>query len=530
MHPLFIACPSIVLLALLCPIAMAAGFVTHNTASLTAAKLAPEPFAGNLQKCRYANHPDFMLDQPLGHENMRTAGLLYTLEAIRYLGDGQVNRATMVASASSHYIADSACLPHAEIWRPRREQDVFRPGQPSSGPWSFMPASLQDYWLPFGEQAEGTHYRPLSVNLPPIKQDAWFALKERNLYGSIHAFFDSIHGQAPYPEGFPTDDIDRANGWSCYDRAFYARWRAECIAVSCLDRASVLDDEPGVRWVDADSFQAAMDEAMRNMVSAILAYYRYLAVAANTDLVGDLDGVFPAADRLALLAARSPAICLSPDAPWPLKRAAYLLAMELVRAEHRLQGRQGREYAAGLRARCDALIRTIDMPPAESDRRIIISWRENADAVVEPARRELAGNTIVCEPGKGAAGHIVLHGDDLQSAVHLVDYFLDLTHAPLNGRTPVDLMFHVFEREWPGTPFLEELRHTSDADIYVPHLERPPCPHTEDMAQWTERVYRMIRPNTHGDTNLSGPLPVFWNFMLLELPLPDGKRIDLSAL
>ena len=62
----------------ICPAALAAGTITHRTASLTAAKLAPEPFASNWEKCSYANHPDYMRDQPLGHENMRAASLLYT--------------------------------------------------------------------------------------------------------------------------------------------------------------------------------------------------------------------------------------------------------------------------------------------------------------------------------------------------------------------------------------------------------------------------------------------------------------------
>ncbi|HJN17828.1 MAG TPA: hypothetical protein QGH10_20175, partial [Armatimonadota bacterium] len=492
----------------ICPAALAAGTITHNTASLTAAKLAPEPFASNWKKCGYANHPDFMRDQPLGHENMRTAGLLYTLEAIRYLREGQINRAMMCASARSHYITDSACIPHAEIWRPRHEDDVLRPGDPSSRPWSFMPASVQDYWLPFGERAEGTHYEPMLIDTPPGRQAAWEALRERNIYRSMHGFFDSVHGQAPYPDGFPTATVPEAEYWSCYDREFYARWRAECIALTVLDRESVLDDEKGVRFVDAEAFQAAMDDEMRNMSAAVLAYYRYLSVASQTDVQGDVDQMLPSADRLALIARRAPAIHLSPEAPWPLKRAAYLLAMELVRAEHRLRGRQGREYGEGLMERCDALIRTTEMPGAEADRRLIVSWREDADVVAEVARREISGNVVAFEAGEEAGGHIILRGEDLQNTIHLVDYLLDLTHAPLNGRTPVEVMFNVFAQEWPGTPLLDELRRTPDAEIYQPHLERPPCPHVDDMAEWTDKVHWMIWPNAQGDANLSGPLPV----------------------
>lgn len=266
------------------------------------------------------------------------------------------------------------------------------------------------------------------------------------------------------------------------------------------------------------------------MVSAVLAYYRYLTVAARTEVVGDLDGIFPAADRLALMAARAPRIYLGPDAQWPLRRAAYLLAMELVRAEHRRHGRQGREYGENLLDQCDALIGTVDVPGSEVDRRIVISWREEASAAADLAQRELSGSVLVCESGKEAAGHIILRGEDLQSSIHLVDYLLDLAHAPLNGRTPIEVMFNVVEQEWPGTPFLAELGQTPDPDIHIPRFERPPCPHVDDMAEWTDKVHWMVWPNTQGDANLSGPLPVIWNFILLQLPLPDGTRIDLAAL
>ena len=66
----------------------AASTDTHRIAAETAARLAPEPFRSNWRKCAGGVHPDYMRDQPLGHENARMAGLLYTLEAIRYLREG----------------------------------------------------------------------------------------------------------------------------------------------------------------------------------------------------------------------------------------------------------------------------------------------------------------------------------------------------------------------------------------------------------------------------------------------------------
>jgi len=525
-----IAATLVALLASLCPALLAAGSVTHRTASLTAAKLAPEPFASNWEKCRYAVHPDYMRDQPVGHEHMRWSGLLYTMEAIRYLREGQVNRATMLASARSHYISDSACIPHAAIWNPRREGDELRPGEPGSGPWSFMPARYQDYHLPFDDRPEGQHYNPLRIGPPPMHADTWASLADIGSAGGIHAFFDRVHGQAAHPDGFPLDGISRAENWSCYDREFFARWRAECIALDMLDRESILRGDDPVEWVSADQFQRNMDEQMRNMSSAVLAYYRYLAVAARTEVVGDIEQLLPGQDRLMLLSRRQPRITLGPDAPWPLKRAAYLLASELVRAEHRARGLQGRQYGEELRQRADALFAEAPMPAGEAERRVIVSWSEEPDAVRQLAGRELSGNTVVCERGATREGHIILRGEDLQSAVHLVDYLLDLSNAPLNGKTPVDVMMTIFEREWAGLPFMEALSQTPDEDIYQPLFERPPNVHEDDAEEWTDRVHWMVWPNTEGDGNLSGPLPVLWNLMLLDLPLPDGSRLDLSAM
>lgn len=522
--------PLVGLLASLCPAVLAAGGTTHNTASLTAAKLAPEPFASNWEKCHYAIHPDYMRDQPVGHEHMRWSGLLYTWEAVRYLRGGQVNRAMMLASARSHYITDSACISHAEIWRPRKEGDLLRPGRPGSGPWSFMPARYQGYTLPFDERVEGKHYEPLRVGPPPLCGEAWESLTELGLSRSMHAFFDRAHGQAPYPEGFPTEGVPPAENWSCYDREFYARWRAECIALDMLDRESVLRGDDPVEWVSAQRFQRNMDEQMRNMSSAVLAYYRYLDVAARTEVVGDIEELLPGQDRLMLLARRQPRIHLDFDAPWPLKRAAYLLASELVRAEYRARGLQGRQYGEGLRERADALFAEVPTPAGEAERRVIVSWSEEPGAVQRLAGRELSGNTLVCERGATREGYVILRGDDLQSAVHLVDYFLDLTNAPLNGKTPVDVMMTIFQREWAGLPFMEALRQTPDEDIYQPRFERPPNVHEDDAAEWTDRVHWMVWPNTEGDGNLSGPLPVLWNLMLLDLPLPDGSSLDLSAM
>jgi len=129
--------------------------------------------------------------------------------------------------------------------------------------------------------------------------------------------------------------------WSTYDREFYGRWVAENVALSVVDRESVLSGAKPIRFVGATEFQAALESEMANMVASISTYYRYLTVAANAEVKGDVEELLPSVDRMALLARAQPKIYLAADAPWPLKRACHLVAMEIVRGEHRNRGRWG---------------------------------------------------------------------------------------------------------------------------------------------------------------------------------------------
>ncbi len=517
------------LLAALAPV-LAASIETHQLAAYTAARLSPEPFASNWQKCGGAGVPDFMRDQPLGHENARIAGLLYTREALHYLRDGQLNKALLLASARTHYVTDGCAIPHAEIWNPRQQDDILRPGQPFTGPWSYMPARFQDYWLPYGERTPGGYF-PLLISPPPVGADVWDALADSNLSGSIHAFFDRMHVGMWHKTGFPTDALDDTTGWSAYDREFYSRWRAECIALEVLDRDSVFDEEPGVRFVSEERFRAVMDEELRNMIAADVAYFRYLAVAASTEVRGDLGASLPSLDPLRLLATRSPRLYLAADAPWPLRRVAWLLAEELVRARYRFEGKYGRNYMQTLRVQGEALFAPLQVPEGEADQRLILAWGMSPEEVTALAASPLEGNVIDFGPGGAASGYALLRGEDLQSALHLVDYLLDLTWAPLNGRTPVEVMVNVFAREWPGTLLIDALRETPEEEVPGQRLfYQPPNLHQEDEVAWAGRVQALVRPNTEGDCNLSGPLPALWTLMLFDLPLPDGTQLDLSQL
>jgi len=500
-------------------------------AAKTAAQLAPEPFKSNWQKCRGAVHADYMSDQPLGHENSRVSGLLYTLEAIRYLREGQITKAMMTSSARTHYISDAACIPHAKMWYPRSVDDVVHVGHASENAFEYLPDRYQNYYVPFGDFVYNSHFYPLQVTggPPAVHKETWDKLARQNLLGSMHGFFDRMSCVPWNRGGFPTTGIDHAENWSCYDREFYARWRAECIALDILDRETVLDDLKPLRFAPEEQFKAAQDEEMRNMISAKIAYYRYLTVAADTELRGDMIDIFPSKDPLRLMVQRKPTILIGKDAPWPLKRAAYLLAMELVRAKYRYEGKYNQAFAVNLTDESGALFKTIQMPKSEGSQRLIITWMEKASENQKAVGLPLAGNVTATESGTKGAGHIILHGKNLQSTIHLVDYLLDLTYAPLNGRSPMEVMLNVFEREWAGMSFLKELNQVPDAEVFDhEELIRPKNIHLNDRKEWTDKVHYMVWPNVEGISDLSGPIPAIWDLMLVDLPLPDGSSLGLE--
>ncbi|MFC1734963.1 hypothetical protein ACFL1X_02535 [Candidatus Hydrogenedentota bacterium] len=520
---------SILLILSLCPQVFASSGPTHNLAARTAAQLAPEPFASNWEKCRGASHPDYMSEQPLGHENARVAGLLYTMAAIRHLRDGNIAKAMMTASARTHYVSDAVCVPHSRVWNPRKESDVVHFSHASWKVFTYLPARYQDYWLPTGDFVYGSHFYPLEIAPPPVHKDVWDKLPEQGLKGSMHGFFDRIPCSPWHTEGFPTEGIPKAENWSAYDYEFYARWRAQCITLDLLDRESAIDKTKPLKFVGEEEFKAVRDEEVRNMITTKIAYYRYLTVAANTELRGDIMDIFPSKDPLRLMVQRNPKILIGKYAPWPLKRAAYLFAMELVRAKYRYEGKYRDAFAENLFEEAEALFETVDLPYEEASQRLSISWMEKPDMVKTSTSLELKGNVIVTDRSDKHAGHIILHGEDLQSTIHLVDYLLDLTYAPLHGRSPVEVMLTIFEREWPGMKFLEKLDKVPDAEVFDHEdLLRPPKGHPDDREEWTEKVHMMVWPNVEGESSLAGPLPAIWDLFLLELPLPSGKKVDLD--
>ena len=512
---------------------------THDTSVLVAALAAPEPFRNHWLACRGGSWPDYMRDQPVGHANQRLAGLLYTREAIRHLKAGNLNKALLLASARCHYVGDSSCIAHAKVWRPRAKGDVLQPDKPGRGVWSFLPRGVQDYWLPFETNA-ALGYSPLQIGRPPLFQKQWDDLPKRGHPANMHTFFDQTHALLPFPGRFPDNvanfakhlldavGIPDTTNWSTYDREFYGRWVAENVALSVLDRESVLSRAKPIRFVGAVEFQAALEAEMANMVASISTYYRYLNVAADARVIGDFEEVFPAVDRMALLARRHPKIYLSADAPWPLKRACRLLAMEIVRGQHRNAGRWGGQYGERLLKETDALFDTCNIAAGEASHRVLIAWDLSEKETETFAAAPISKTQISFARGADEGAAITLRGPDLQSTVHLVDYLLDLMNAPLHDRVPVEVVFTALHREWEGIRLMQELEELTD-DKAASTPDRPRNPHLHDQAAWEKRVKRMVNPNTQGQSDISGPLVVYSNLMLKQLPLPDGRRLELTT-
>jgi len=168
------------------------------------------------------------------------------------------------------------------------------------------------------------------------------------------------------------------------------------------------------------------------------------------------------------------------------------------------------------------------MPTEEACRRVVIAWRIPRDKVAQHAKKPLDKTSIIFERGEGYGAHITLRGSDMQSTLHMGDYLLDLTNAPLHGRVPLDVVFTVLRREWEGIRMMKELESLTDEEAFS-KPERPRNSHKFDQAEWAARVRRMVNPNTYGQSDISGPLIAYSNLLLKRLPLPDGRTLGLGT-
>ena len=75
---------------------------------------------------------------------------------------------------------------------------------------------------------------------------------------------------------------------------------------------------------------------------------------------------------------------------------------------------------------------------------------------------------------------------------------------------------------------MKELELLTDEEAAI-QPERPRNPHEHEEEEWSARVRRMVNPNTYGQSDISGPLVVYSNLMLKQLPLPDGRTLGIGV-
>lgn len=92
---------------------------------------------------------------------------------------------------------------------------------------------------------------------------------------------------------------------------------------------------------------------------------------------------------------------------------------------------------------------------------------------------------------------------------------------------PVEVLLTVLRREWEGMRLMEKLAAMTDAQVAA-STHRPTNPHEHDGPVWAHKVRQTVRPYTLGRSNISGPLPIYCNLLLKDLPLPKGQKVDLD--
>ncbi len=489
----------------------------HNEASTLAAAMSPEPFRSHAAGCRFAGYPDAMQDHAVGHGQDGYTLRLFTREAIAALRADDVPKAMFLASAATHYLTDRVCVAHATRAWYHQAAD--------KDPWTrFLPRKYQAVFVPHGKRE--VYYEHLKGNYtdtclflpePECNVERW-----RKSQGSLNAYFDTMPSVRKY---VTPAMLRRPDDWTFNDFDQYARWYGFFIALDMLDPASL--KTPPLRLRDAQGMRAVCVEELINGTAQCAAYYGYLSTAAKTAVQPSLDACLPGWDKLMVLAEHRPVVAIAAAAPWPVQRAAHVVALELLRAEHRLAKTQGRpaptrpvsDYVVQLTA--DTGLKSLQgrsaivlLTPADEP----LAQTLNAPAVP----REAAGVIGARRSGDSTGPvTVVLRGTSRQDALYLVDYLLDLAWAPRQGPWPAQRAVEVLQSVWSGWRLIVDLRGMQGAAA-VAYARKLPYAHVatrkEDAAKYAAGMRQGLQPGADAVQ--------WWQHFLLELPLPDGRRVS----
>jgi hypothetical protein len=254
---------------------------------------------------------------------------------------------------------------------------------------------------------------------------------------------------------------------------------------------------------------------------------KYLSTAANTVVQPSLDACLPGWDKLMVLAEHRPVVAIAAEAPWPVQRAAHVVALELLRAEHRLAKAQGRP--APTRPVADYVVQLAaetGLKPLQGHSAIVLLTPADeplAKTLRAPTvPRGAAGLIAARRPGDSAGPvTVVLHGTSRQDSLYLVDYLLDLAWAPRQGPWPAQRAVEVLQSVWSGWRLIVDLRGMQGAAA-VAYARKLPYSHVatrkEDAAKYAAGMRQGLQPGADAVQ--------WWQHFLLELPLPDGRRVS----
>lgn len=458
----------------------------HNEAARMAALEAAGPFGDHPDWCRFGVYPDLMRDFGIAHHDYnRWATRLLVREAADALRAGDEARAYFLASVASHFPQDEACMSHSRVLKcfkgevdPNLLPETVRPwlkhvpveqptrrvrryGKGAMEEWKdvgfFKGIAAPPLLRPLYDATEGyahDYLEDLAAALALPKERRARIVGAETL-GDHEAWtretlFPERFGKGPPPPVAAWVPRLGSEGWSFYHRWLTAHYQGEWLLPFALfDEQSLREGKP--RFRDAEGLKAVFSEEFRIAVEATAALYRYVNVAAHTEVKADWGPLSSEDAKLEALSKHDVIIMVSES------RRDWIRAAEFLRAELAFsRDRLGMKAEGGLRILAGA----DEIKEAISGNR----W-ENAHLVrFEKARGESDKPTnrhslrIGPRASRAERLEITLTAAVPESMGHLVDLLLDEGSAPLWSVGPPKRANEALQEIWVGVKLMAELR------------------------------------------------------------------------